>query len=138
MKARSQHSVDVATVSCCASFCFLGTCVKLELALFRGHLSLSLNVDQSLSIYSKLQEAEVVSRGPWECMLNPLVGRSLNDLRIAQGFDSPSSHLAPLSAQEEATQLRPHNMSVAESGWKVKGLTARLGCFQLTAEVIRR
>ena len=71
-------------------------------------------------------------------MLNPSVGRSLNDLRIAQGFDSPSSHLAPLSAQEEAVQLRPHNRSVAESGWKARGLTPRPGCFQLTAEVIRR
>lgn len=112
----------------------LGTCVNLELALSPGHLSLSLNVfDQSLSIYSKLQEAEVASRGPWECVENTLVGKSLNDVRTSQGFDSQSSHLAPLWGHEESEQLRPHNRPADESGWKAKGLMPRLGCFQPTA-----
>lgn len=80
-----------------------------------------------------MQEAEVASRGPWECVENTLVGKSLNDVRTSQGFDSQSSHLAPLWGHEESEQLRPHNRPADESGWKAKGLMPRLGCFQPTA-----
>ena len=54
----------------------------------------------------------------------PLVGQSLTDVRTSQGFDSRSPHLAPLSAHDEAEQLRPHSRPVAESGWKAKGWAA--------------